>query len=123
MSLLQFDVKCEECAGGCWLQRAAREVSFLFPVLPFCFHSGREIEGGIMVVGEEVDGIISIPQEDVQILNSSVTGTSLVRIRSVPTVVSLLCLCVFWNSTGYSHMRFCVSKEKRNVCDRVVSIH
>ena len=41
------------------------------------------IEGGITVVGEEVDGLLSIPQEDMQIMNSSVTETSLVRFRSV----------------------------------------
>ena len=39
---------------------------------------------GLMVV-EEVDGILSILREDMQILNSSVTGTSLVRFRSVLT--------------------------------------
>ena len=34
---------------------------------------------------EEVDGILSILREDMQILNSSITGTSLVRFRSVLT--------------------------------------
>ena len=47
------------------------------------------IKGGITVVGEEVDGILSIPREDMQIMNSSVTGTSLARFKSVPSVVSL----------------------------------
>ena len=61
------------------------------------------IEGGITVVGEEVDGILSIPREDMQIMNSSVTGTSLVRFRRVPTVVFL--------NTGYSHEIFRVKKE------------
>ena len=41
-------------------------------------------KSGLMVV-EEVDGILSILREDMQILNSSVTGTSLVRFRSVLT--------------------------------------
>ena len=39
---------------------------------------------GLMVV-EEVDGILSILREDMLILNSSVTGTSLVRFKSVLT--------------------------------------
>ena len=39
------------------------------------------IEGGITVVGEEVDGILSIPREDMQFMNTE--GTSLVRFRSV----------------------------------------
>ena len=43
-------------------------------------------EGGITVVGQEVDGLLSIPQEDMQIMNSSVTETSLVRFRSVSPV-------------------------------------
>jgi len=37
------------------------------------------------MVVEEVDGILSILREDMLILNSSVTGTSLVRFRSVLT--------------------------------------
>jgi len=37
---------------------------------------------GLMVV-EEVDGILSILREDMQILNSSVTGTSLVHALEV----------------------------------------
>ena len=41
-------------------------------------------KSGLMVV-EEVDGILSILREDMQILNSSITGTSLVRFRSVLT--------------------------------------
>ena len=45
------------------------------------------IEGGITVVGQEVDGILSIPQEDMQTMNSSVTGTSLARFKSVPSVL------------------------------------
>ena len=47
------------------------------------------IEGGITVVGQEVDGILSIPREDMQTMNSSVTGTSLARFKSVPSVVSM----------------------------------
>ena len=46
------------------------------------------IEGGITAVGEELDGILSIPWENMQIMNSSVTGTSLARFKSVPSVVS-----------------------------------
>ena len=38
------------------------------------------IEGGNTVVGEEVDGILSIPREDMQIMNSSVTGTSSIHV-------------------------------------------
>lgn len=43
-------------------------------------------EDGIMVVEEEVDGTLSILQEDMLILNSSVMGTSLVLFKSVLTV-------------------------------------
>ena len=39
------------------------------------------IEGGITVVQEEAGGILSIPREDMQIMDSSVMGTSLVRFR------------------------------------------
>ena len=49
------------------------------------------IEDGITVVGQEVDGILSIPREDMQIMNSSVLGTSLARFKSVP---SFMYLCI-----------------------------
>ena len=42
-------------------------------------------EDGIMVMEEEVVGILNILREDMLILNSSVTGTSLIRFRSVLT--------------------------------------
>ena len=49
------------------------------------------IDGRITEVEEEVDGILSIPREDMQTMNSSVTGTSLARFKSVPSVVSYTC--------------------------------
>ena len=42
-------------------------------------------EDGIMVMEEEVVGILNILREDMLILNSSVMGTSLVRFKSVLT--------------------------------------
>ena len=57
------------------------------------------IEGGITVVGQEVDGIQAYPRRicKMQTMNSSVTGTSLARFK----VCHQLYLHVV--NTGYSH--------------------
>ena len=64
------------------------------------------IEGGITVVGEEVDGILSIPREDMQFMNTE--GTSLVRFRSVHRCISVL-------NTEYLHEILCVQREDSKV--------
>ena len=74
------------------------------------------IEGGITVVGKE--GIlISIPQEDMQIMNSSIMRTSFVRFRRVPQLylcVLKYCIC----------MRIYVSKESKvSLLDNFVHKH
>lgn len=50
------------------------------------------IEGGITVVGEELDCILSIPWEDMQIMNSSVTGTSLARFNKDNNKCAISCI-------------------------------